>query len=195
MTDYGCKVCRVLDERGLNRLDEELVARWHGESSERMGYRRLADWLNTTLLRREMERAGVPTGGDEARSRYERLRGDDDTADAVGDLLRREGVTVDSVREDFVSYSVVRTHLRDCLEEEREPSPPADWEVDRIAELEAYATAEAADAIRSLVNKGTLSAGGEVEPAVSIRVTCSSCGATVTVEEALSAGTFCDCGQ
>ena len=194
MTDHGCKVCRVLDERGLERFDDELVARWHGDSGERMGYRRLADWLNTTLLRREMARVGLPTGGGEARSRYERLT-DDDTAEAVRELLAREGVAVDALCEDFVSYSVVRTHLRDCLEEEREPSPPADWEVDRIAELEAYATAEAADAIRSLVNKGTLSAGGEVEPAVSIRVTCSSCGATVTVEEALSAGTFCDCGQ
>ena len=193
MTDYGCKVCRVLDERGLNRLDEELVARWHGESSERMGYRRLADWLNTTLLRREMERAGVPTGGDEARSRYDRLRGDDDTADAVGDLLRREGVTVDSVREDFVSYSVVRTHLRDCLGEERDSSPPADWETDRLEGLQAYTTDEAADAIRSLVNKGALSAGGEIEPVVSIRVTCSACGVTVPVDDALAAGTFCDC--
>jgi hypothetical protein len=194
MTDHGCKVCRVLDERDLSRLDDELVARWHGESGERMGYRRLADWLNTTLLRREMERVGVPTGGGEARSRYERLTGDDeDTADAVRDLLRRQGVAVDDLLDDFVSYSVVRTHLRDCLDEERDPSPPADWEAERLESLEAYATAEAADAIRSLVNKGELAAGGDVEPEVSVRVTCSACGAAVPIEEALAAGTFCDC--
>lgn len=196
MTDHGCKVCRVLDEREFGRLDDELVARWHGESGERMGYRRLADWLNATLLRREMERAGVPTGGGEARSRYDRLTGDDEgTAAAVADLLRREGVAVDAIRDDFVSYSVVRIHLRDCLGEDREPSPPADWEADRLDQLEAYTVAEAADALRSLVTKGELAAGGEITPEVSIRVTCSACGAAVPVDDALGGGTFCDCPE
>lgn len=193
MSDHGCKVCRVLGERGLAHLDDELAARWHGEAGERMGYRRLADWLNATLLRHEMERVGLPSGGGEAQSRYERLTGEADTAEAVGDLLRREGVGVDALLDDFVSYSVVRTHLRDCLGEEREPSPPTEWEADRLNELEAYATAEAADAVRSLVNKGKLSAGGDVAPAVTIRVACSNCGVAVPVTEALAAGAFCDC--
>lgn len=192
MTDHGCKVCRVLDERGVDHLDDELVARWHGDTGERMGYRRLADWLNVTLLRREMERVGLPTGGGEARSRYERLTAES-TADEVRRLLHREGVDVDSLREDVASYSVVRTHLRDCLGEERERSPPSDWEADRLDGLEAYAASEAADAVRSLVNKGKLSAGGEAEPTVSIRVRCSACGAAAAIDEALAAGTFCDC--
>lgn len=196
MTDHGCKVCRVLAERDMGRLDDDLVARWQGDAGERMGYRRLADWLNATLLRREMARVGLPTGGGEARSRYERLTGDDEeTAEAVRDLLHREGVAVEDLRDDFVSYSVVRTHLRDCLGAERDPEPPADWEVDRLEQLEAYATEEAADAVRSLVNKGTLSAGGDVTPEVTIRVTCSACGAAVPVEEALAAGAFCDCPE
>ena len=192
MTDHGCKVCRVLDERDAGHLDDELVARWHGEGDERMGYRRLADWLNVTLLRREMERVGLPTGGGEARSRYERLTGEA-TADAVRRLLRQEGVAVDALTDDFVSYSVVRTHLRDCLGEERDPSPPVEWEADRLADLQTYAASEAADAIRSLVNKGKLSAGGAVEPAVTIRVRCAACGATTPVDEALAAGAVCDC--
>lgn len=193
MSDYGCKVCRVLDERGLDRLDDELVSRWHGESGKRMGYRRLADWLNATLLRREMERAGMPTGAGEARSRYERLTGDDDTAAEMRRLLRRGGVAVDALLDDFVSYSVVRTHLVDCLGEQRDPSPPADWERDRLDQLQAYATAEAADAVRSLCNKGELTAGGDVEPAVSLSVTCRACGAAASIDEALAADAFCDC--
>lgn len=194
MSDHGCKVCRVLDDRELGRLDDELVGRWHGESGERMGYRRLADWLNATLLRREMERAGVATGGGEARSRYDRLTGDDEaTAAAVTDLLRREGVAVDALRDDFVSYSVVRTHLQDCLDEEREPAPPAEWEAGRLEQLAAYTAAEASDAVRSLVNKGELEAGGDIEPEVTIRVTCTDCGAAVPIDDALAAGAFCDC--
>jgi len=196
MTDHGCKVCRVLDVRGLTPLDEELVARWQGDADDRMGYRRLADWLNVALLRQEMERVGLPGGGGEARSRYERLSSDDEgTAEAVAELLRREGVAVDDLRDDFVSYSVVRTHLRECLEEHREPSPPSDWEADRLEQLTAYATAEAAEAVRSLVNKGKLAAGGDVESEVTIRVGGSDCGAAVPVDDAIAAGSFCDCPE
>jgi len=192
MTDHGCKVCRVLAERGLSGLDNELVARWQGDDGERMGYRRLADWLNVTLLRNEMERAGLPTGGGEGRSRYERLT-DEDTGTDVADLLRRQGVAVDALRDDFVSYSVLRTHLRDCLDEHREAAPTSDWEADRLEQLEAYATTEAADAVQSLVNKGKLTAGGDIEPDVTIRVTCSDCGVAVPAVDALVSGTFCDC--
>lgn len=198
MTEHGCKVCRVLAERDLEHLNSELVARWHGEAGERMGYRRLADWLNRAFLRTEMEIVGMPTAGGEVRSRYERLVGDDAAADdeeaaEIRRLLTRGGVAVDDLLDDFVSYSVVRTHLTECLGESREPSPAIDWEEDQLAQLEEYASAEAADAVRSLVNKGKLTAGGQVEANVSVAVTCSACGVAVPFEEALAAETFCDC--
>lgn len=198
MTEYGCKVCRVLADRDLEHLNSELVARWHGERGERMGYRRLADWLNTAFLRMEMEIVGMPTAGGEVRSRYERLVGADDAADddetaEMRRLLTRGGVAVDALLDDFVSYSVVRTHLTECLGETREPSPATNWEEDQIAQLEAYASEEAAEAVRSLVNKGELSAGGEVSTTVSVAVTCSTCGVEAPFEEALETGSFCDC--
>lgn len=192
MTEYGCKVCRVLADRELTELNPELAARWTDDSGDRFGYRRLADWLNTALLRREMEIVGMPTGGGEARSRYERLR-DDETARAVRRLLRDGGVAVDELVDDFVSYSVLRTHLKDCLKANREPSPPSDWEAARLEKLEAYAESEAADAVRSLVTKGRLAAGGNLDVAATLTVTCSACGASQPVETALSAKRFCDC--
>lgn len=198
MTDHACKVCRVLAERELEHLNAELVARWHGETGERMGYRRLADWLNTAFLQSEMEIVGMPTTGGEVRSRYERLVGGDDAADAdeaaeMRRLLARGGVTVDDLLDDFVSYSVVRTHLTECLGESRDPSPACDWEEDRIDQLEAYAVDEAADALRSLANKVKLPAGGELQASVSLEVTCSACGVSVPFDEALQAEGFCDC--
>lgn len=192
MTEYGCKVCRVLAERDLEELNPELVARWTGETGERLGYRRLADWLNTAMLRRELEIVGLPTGGDEARSRYERLD-DDETAPAVKRLLRDNGVAVDALLADFVSYSVLRTHLTDCLGAERDPTPPSDWEADRLESLEAYAESEARDAVRSLVNKGRLAAGGDIDVSATVTLRCSACGKSQPVEAALSADRLCDC--
>lgn len=192
MIDYGCKVCRVLDERELDHLDAELVARWHGEDGERMGYRRLADWLNTALLRTEMEIVGMPTEAGEARSRYERLT-DDDRGGEMRELLRRGGVAVDDLLDDFVSYSVVRTHLTDCLGEERDPEPAGAWEAERLEQIETYAAEQAEGPIRSLVNKGELVAGGAIEPTVSVSLTCTDCGAAVPLADALEAGRICEC--
>ncbi|MEF8860016.1 MAG: AsnC family protein [Halolamina sp.] len=116
-----------------------------------------------------------------------------DEAAEMRRLLVRGGVIVDDLLDDFVSYSVVRTHLTECLGERRDPSPACDWEEDRIDQLDAYAVDEAADALRSLANKGKLSAGGELQASLSFEVTCSACGVSVPFDEALQAEGFCDC--
>jgi len=73
MSEYGCKVCRVLDEYDMERYEEQLLEQWQADSSQRKGYRKLSEWFNTLMLRREMDRAGLSTLGDEAESKYERL--------------------------------------------------------------------------------------------------------------------------
>jgi hypothetical protein len=194
MTEAGCKVCRVLERRGLTYLESDLLARWRGEDGKRMGYRRLADWLNAALLREAMGTAGLPTAGGEARSRYERLTGDDDAvAAAVADLLADGGVDVDALRSDFVSYGVVRTHLLDCLDASRPASEPSDWERAAVDRARRRAAGDAADALRSLVNKGGVAAGGDPEVTVSMQATCPACGASRPVEAVLDDGHLCDC--
>lgn len=193
MSEYGCKVCRVLDERDIDRLDRRLVERWRGDDGERLGYRRLATWLNVTLVRREMERAGLPTVGNEARSRYDRLTGDDpDVRAEVRRLLRTAGVPVEGLERDFVSYGVVRTHLRECLDAERDPDEPADWEADAVAYAREEATERVGAAVRSLARKDRLSVG---DPAVSVtvRVRCGRCGASRPASDAVRSGVVCEC--
>lgn len=194
MTEAGCKVCRVLDRRGLTYLESELLARWRGEDGERMGYRRLADWLNAELLREAMGAAGMATVGGEARSRYERLTGDDEAvADAVADLLADAGVDVDALRGDFVSYGVVRTHLLDCLDATRPESGTSDWERAAVDRARRRAAEDAADALRSLVNGGDVAAGADPEVTVSLRASCPVCGAVRPVDAVLDDGRLCDC--
>ncbi len=188
MSEYGCKVCRVLDERDMGRYEDRLIDQWQADSPQRKGYRQLTEWLNTMMLRREMDRAGLSTLGNEPESKYERLRdGDETVAAEVRTDLRNEGIDVDELDADFVSYGVVRTHLKDCLDLDRDVEP-TDWEQDAIEYTRKHATGKLEDAVRSLINKGKVSACGEVDVHVTLEVECEGCHSRVPVDRALRRG-------
>lgn len=188
MGEYGCKVCRVLDERDMQRYEDRLVEQWTADSPNRKGYRQLAEWLNTMILRREMDRAGLSTLGNEPESKYERLQeGDETVAAEVRSDLRNEGIDVDRLDADFVSYGVVRTHLKECLDVDRDVES-TDWEGDAIEYTREHASGKLEDAVRSLLNKGELSACGEVEVHVSFEVECEGCHTRVPIDRALRRG-------
>jgi hypothetical protein len=198
MSDDRCKVCTTLKTWGRPWMEQSLVARWRGEEGEegeRMGYRRLAYWLNVSLLQRAMDRAGLPTAGNEAASRYDRLIGDDETvARGVREVLREGGVPIDDLERDFVSYGVVRTHLRDCLDLDRPTvQTGGDWEADAVEGARRRAEDRVFAAVRARYNKGRLEAGGLPEVDVAVTITCPVCGTTVPVDEAFEAGRLCDC--
>jgi len=194
MSEHGCKVCRVLTEYGLTGYEDRLVDQWTADRDRRKGYRALAEWLNVTLLRNAMDRAGLQTLGDEAESKYDRLCADDATADEVRNVLRGEGVPIDDLEGDFVSYGVVRTHLTDCLGLERE-AESTDWEGDALDIATDHAESKAAEAVSSLRSKGRLDAGGGVDVHATVEVECEDCRTRVPVERALRRGYVCHCNQ
>lgn len=194
MTKDGCKVCRTLESHGSEWIEGELVARWRGDDGDRLGYRRLARWLNVTLLERAMDRAGLPTAGGEAPSRYDRLTGDDDAvASGVREVLRGEGVPIDELESAFVSYGVVRTHLLDCLNVERPAEPSSAWEADAVAKAREQAAERAHAAVRARFNKDTLAAGGVPDVEVTITLTCPTCCESAVADDVLDSGVLCDC--
>lgn len=187
MTDTRCKVCRVLADREMEEYEQRMAEHWHGESGTRMGYRQLAEWFNVTLLRREMDKAGVSTLGDEAESKYERLQDGGTVAEEVRTVLERNGVPIEDVESDFVSYGVIRTHLTECLGEEYE-AESGDWERDAIDRARDHAEQKISEAVAAAVSKGKLDAVGEVSVEVSVDLTCSETHVSVPVEQALRRG-------
>ncbi|WP_247730366.1 rod-determining factor RdfA [Halovivax limisalsi] len=187
MSEYGCKVCRVLDARGMADYESQLVAHWNGERGQRKGYRQLAEWLNVTMLRREIDRAGLSTLGNEAESKYERLQSDPTIAEEVRTALRTAGVPIDDVESDFVSYGVVRTHLVDCLGEEY-TEESTDWEPEAIEIAREHATTKITEAVSSATSKGTLEAVGDVSVDVSVELECDETHVTVPIDRALRRG-------
>lgn len=191
MSEYGCKVCRVLADHDLEDHEEKLLEQWLAEGSQRKGYRQLAEWLNVTLLRRAMDREGLSTLGDEAASKYERLRAEDRAvAEEVRTDLANAGVDIDHLEADFVSYGVVRTHLKECLDAEREHEP-SDWEEESIRIAADRTREKVAEAIRSLNNKGDLAAGGDISVNVRIELECENCFTRVPVDRAIRRGHVC----
>lgn len=192
MSEYGCKVCRVLDEYGMDRYEEQLLEQWQADPPQRKGYRQLAEWFNTLMLRREMDRAGLSTLGDEAKSKYDRLRSDEAIAEEVATELANAGVPIGQLRDDFVSYGVIRTHLKECLDSDVDLSS-GDWEEDAIEIARNHASSKISEAVRSLQNKGRLTAGGDVSVSATAEVECENCHARVPAERAIRRGYVCRC--
>jgi hypothetical protein len=196
MATHGCKVCRVLDERGVDHYDDRLLEEWQADRSQRKGYRALARWLNVTLLRREMDQAGLPTLGGEAASKYERLRDDDRDSAEVERMLRREGVGIDALDDDFVSYGVMRTHLLECLDAEYEPAESAsDWEAESIRIARDHAGEKITDAVRSLVNKDEIAVGGDVSVRIDAEIECGECEVRAPLRRVRRRGYVCECSK
>jgi hypothetical protein len=192
MSGDGCKVCRVLTERDMEQYEGQLVDQWQADTPERKGYRQLAEWLNVTMLRREMDRAGLSTLGEEAQSKYDRLTASDQSvAEEVATDLSGAGIDVDGLQSDFVSYGVVRTHLQDCLDLEY-TAEAGDWEAESIEMARDYATKKVTEAVRSLHNKGDLE-GSDIRVDVDVELECESCHAAIPVDRALRRGYICDC--
>ena len=190
---FGCKVCRVLDDHGLQHYDDRLLEEWRGDETQRKGYRQLARWLNVSLLRREMDKVGLSTLGDEADSKYDRLTSDGTTAQEIASVLTREGIDVEQLRADFVSYGVVRTHLLDCLGASYDPPEPSDWEEDAIEIARNHADEKISAAVQSMTNKGRLAAGEDVTVHVTVEVECEVCQIRHPLRRVLRRERVCQC--
>jgi len=187
MTDHACKVCRVLSKRGIETYESAMVEEWKGERGARKGYRKLADWFNTLILRREMDKAGISTLGNEPESKYERLQSNEPVAEEVRMILRREGVPINEIEADFVSYGVIRTHLKECLGEKFEQES-SDWERDAIERTRSHAERKLSDAVQAAVSNGKLDSVGDVSVIVSVEVECEETHVRVPLNRALRRG-------
>lgn len=114
----GCKVERVAEQYELSRIDEVLVSRWLGEGSERYSLRRLETHFNERVLESAMAETPIPMLDGDVTHLHERLCDGSVSAGQRAETenyLKRAGVNVERVRNDFVSHQTIHTHLRECL--------------------------------------------------------------------------------
>lgn len=183
------KVARLIDEYDLSGVGANLERLWTADEPERKSLRELADVFNQRLVERTMAEAEMQTINGEVENVYRLLT---DEAVSEGDRTRvrrrleHEGVDVEALTSDFVSYQAIRTYLTDYRGAEYSVS-----EKDRIKrttqniqQLRSRLETVTESKLERLRNAGHISLG-EFRILVDSSVICEECGTQLSVEELL----------
>lgn len=195
--DCDCKVGRVATRRGLAGLDEALVRHRRAESAS---LRELANLVNRRVLSAALTMADIDNlddlfgaiSGDQAvEAVYDALTADTEPERTarVRTRLEQRGVDVGAVEDDWVSHPTVGRHLRDCLDVDtaRSATITLDDAVDTIEWARTRAAGVIARTFQRLATAGLVRTG-ELDAAVTVQLTCSTCGHTYRPRELLERG-------
>ena len=195
-TPQKIKVSRLIEEYDLSGLGEELERRWTGRSGTRDSLRTLADVFNRRLLAQVMKRAGMDPLDGEVENIY-RLLTDDEVSSGVRTeaeaRLRHQGIDVDELRADFVTYQAVRTYLKEVRDASYETEATDDAQdvkasFNRLIGRTTAVVEQKLDQLRSS-RKLTL---GTYRVRTAVTVYCNDCGSQHEVTALLERG-GCEC--
>jgi len=186
------KIDRVREKYGLSGLDRELEARFT-RREDRYSLRQLATYLDRRVLGSAMEEAGMNPLAGECENLY-RLLTDEEVSEGMRvqarKRLEQEGVDVDAVLDDFVSYQTVNRHLKRLGVEHRADEEENDRRRKRPQRIYALQNRTAAVTQRTL--EEARSAGdlflGDVDVFVDITAACEDCGTHLPVRDLFERG-------
>ncbi|MCQ4333732.1 hypothetical protein KM295_09620 [Natronomonas sp. F2-12] len=190
------KVARLIDQKELEPLGAELERLWTADENRR-SLRELASYFNRRLLRRALEEANVRLVDGEVENIYRLLTDGDATADRtrIRRRLEREGVDIDAIESDFVTYQAIRTYLKKHRGAEYTPdkTDPIEREVANIQQLRGRVDSVTEGKLRQLRETDRLDLG-PFRTLVDVRVVCEDCNTQFDVIELLERG-HCDCSD
>jgi hypothetical protein len=173
------KVDTLIGEYGLDGLGDELKFLWTAENpNEHRSLRELADYFSRAILEAVLGETDLQPVKGEVENIYRLITADDVSAadrTRIRRRLEREGIDVDELRSDFVSYQAVRTYLREYKNAEYQPG-----ETDRVKStgetlqrFQSRTATVAEDKLEQLSEDDiTL---GDARVTVDIRVYCHGC--------------------
>jgi hypothetical protein len=176
-----------------------LERRWKGEGKSRQSVRELADLLNRRILRESVEQSNELAVDGEIENLHRLLTGENVSASErarAEQKLRRAGIDLDSILEDFVSHQAVHTYLTKVRDVELNSSEPSTTETlerrkNSIQKLRSRLAAMTEWNIQNLQDTNRLSIGS-FDITVSISVHCRDCNNSFDLTELLDRG-HCDC--
>lgn len=190
------KIIRVIDEYELGSIGAELEQRWTTDSEDRMSLRDLADYFNHHVLEAAMTEAGMQLLSGEVENTY-RLLTDEDVSGAdrtrTRRRLEREGIDVDRLERDFVTYQAIRTYLKDHrgAEHTTDNQPRTEVEAESMQRIRGRTLSVTKGKLKQL-RKGEHINLGDFRVFVEISVLCEDCGSQYKIGELLDRN-GCDC--
>ncbi|MCY4732363.1 hypothetical protein KY092_17570 [Natronomonas gomsonensis] len=191
------KVARLIEEYDLQGLGAELEQRWTADE-DRSSLRELAAQFNQELLREALEAANVQHLDGELENTY-RLLTDDDVSSAestrIQRRLERDGVDVDALQQDFVTYQAIRTYLKEYRGAEYTPAEtdPLEREATNVQKLRGRMVSVTEGKLEQLRDGGHLTLG-EFRTLAEIQVICEDCNTQFDVLELFDRG-GCNCAS
>jgi hypothetical protein len=179
------KVERLIDEYDLD-VGPELIDAWTREQNRR-SLRNLARYFNRELLRERLDRHGVSSVGMDVETVYRHLRGEESAGSQtrVHRQLDREGVDVESLREEFVSHTAIRTFLRNrSVTRSEDEGDQVAAEATHIQQLQNRTAVVAEDKLETLRSTDRVLIG-DFRVLVDVQVFCEDCQRQFDINELL----------
>jgi len=194
------KVARLLDEYDLgDAFGDELERLWTADGDQRESLRDLADRFNRRLLESALTATGTSTVDGEIDNLYRLLTADDVSSGMRTEArvrLERDGVDVEQLERDFVTYQAIRTYLteyRDAAYEGPSESEQVDSVLETIQRLRARLRSITEGSLDRLRSTGRITLG-DFRLFVDVDVLCEDCGSQYGVVDLLERG-GCDCND
>ena len=190
------KVVRLIEEYGLDSIGDELERRWTADE-DRQSLRQLATYFNQRLLERALERVDVRPLDGEVENTYRLLTDDARNTDRtrIRRRLERDGLDVEALESDFVTYQAIRTYLRKHRGAEYTPdeTDPIEREVTNVQQLRGRVDTVTEGKLEQLRSGGHLDVGS-FRTLVDVRVVCEDCNTQFDVVDLLERG-HCECSE
>ncbi|MFB9809393.1 rod-determining factor RdfA [Haladaptatus pallidirubidus] len=113
------KVERLIEEYDLEGIGEELEQRWTEKGEERDSLRTLANVFNMRILEQAMRSVGMNPIEGEVENNYKLLTDENASRGVeteVRNRLEQEGIDIEALCKDFLTYQAIRTYLKDIRE-------------------------------------------------------------------------------
>lgn len=189
------KVARLIEEYEMEPLGAEMERLWTA-TEDRHSLRDLATYFNQRLLERAFEESNIRPLDGEVENIY-RLLTDDGTADGtrIRRRLERDGLDVDALERDFVTYQAIRTYLKKHRGAEYTPAEtdPIEREINNIQQLRGRIDSVTDGKIEQLRNTDQLDIG-TFRTLIDIRIVCEDCNTQFDIIELLERG-HCNCSE
>lgn len=198
----ACKVDSLIERHDLtvpdadyDSLDAYLVARWTGaDGRSALGYKALTTWFNKRVLKRLYEEHDRETTSIQLDGEYDVITGEATIQrEELAADLATDGLDIERVETELVSWSTMRHHLKDCLDAEKEPqSASTDWEANTVQMAKEKTAEKAQSVLSSLTSKGQLPNADQSEVDVQVKLSCPDCSVRVPFEDAVERGYVCE---